>query len=353
MATFRHHSLLTQCLTNLRLGMIAPAFAGLLSAFATFGLISFIIFRIIAWRRHYRTFIGYNQYVMLVLNLLIADLQQASSFLISWYWINERKILAPSSACFAQGWLIHSGDLSSAFFVLAIAVHTFMTAILNITIGHRTFYGAILVIWFMAYLMTFIGVAVHPGNYFVRAGAWCWVSSEYENERLFLHYLWVFLVEFTTICLYAITFFALRMKTRKIFRKFREELDSTNPRTVQQVNKVTMLMMLYPCVYVLLTLPLSSGRMWSMAHNGEATSTAFSCAAGALLASCGWVDALLYTLTRKRLLHETMPKRRSNEIEEGAYTAFRTVSVTGQNTTSASAVEMNRFMKDRPAGCCV
>ena len=73
-----------------------------------------------------------------------------------------------------------------------------------------------------------------------------------------------------------------------------------------------MLMTLYPCVYVVLTLPLSAGRMWSMAHHGENVSDAFACTAGALITSCGWVDSLLYTLTRKRLLQDTMPGHSSS-----------------------------------------
>jgi hypothetical protein len=88
---------------------------------------------------HYRTFLGYNQYVLLVLNLLIADLQQSSAFLISWNWIRVDAILAPSAPCFAQAWLLHSGDVSSGFFVLAIAVHTFITAVYGKRIGHKTF----------------------------------------------------------------------------------------------------------------------------------------------------------------------------------------------------------------------
>jgi len=80
-----------------------------------------------------------------------------------------------------------------------------------------------------------------------------------------------------------------------------------NMATIEAVNRITTLMTLYPCVYVFLTLPLAAGRMWSMVHGGRATSDAFACTAGALLTSCGWVDSLLYTLTRKRLLRDTMP----------------------------------------------
>lgn len=290
-----------------RNGLIAPGVAGLLSAASTLVLLVFIMYRLISWRKHYHTFIGYNQYVMLVLNLLLADFMQAMAFVISWHWISKDYIRAPTPACFAQGWLLHSGDLSSGFFVLAIAFHTFLTAVPGWRIPNRVFYVWIIFIWLIAYVLTFAGVILHRNRYFVRAGAWCWVNQDYEDDRLALHYVWVFFVEFATITLYAITFFALRRKTKRIFRAHRETPGLPNPKTIKAVNRITKLMMLYPLVYVLCTLPLSSGRMWTMAHNGASTSNAFACTAGALLGSCGWVDALLYTLTRKRLLSATMP----------------------------------------------
>jgi len=103
------------------------------------------------------------------------------------------------------------------------------------------------------------------------------------------------------------TFYQLRRKTSQLFAGHQVGHNMPNQATVNAVNRITKLMTLYPCVYVLLTLPLSSARMWSMAHQGAQISDAFACTAGALLTSCGWVDSLLYTLTRKALLRDTMP----------------------------------------------
>lgn len=175
-------------------GLIAVGLLATLSFVTSFVLVGFILYRIFAWRLHYHTFIGYNQYVILVLNLLLADLQQSAAFLISFHWIRENSILAPSGPCTAQAWLLHSGDVSSGFFVLAIAMHTFYTAVQGGRIGHRSFVAAIIATWLFAYFLTAIGL-VHGDKYFVRAGAWCWVSEAYESERLGLHYIWVFIVQ--------------------------------------------------------------------------------------------------------------------------------------------------------------
>ncbi|TKA26036.1 hypothetical protein B0A50_05548 [Salinomyces thailandicus] len=293
--------------STVRHGLIPVGILATASVISTIGLIGFISWRILNWRMHYKTFVGYNQYVVLVLNLLLADLQQAAAFLISFHWVNENYILAPHPACFAQGWLLHSGDVASAFFVLAIALHTFFTAVYGKRIGTKTFYGGVSGAWIFSYFLTGLGVGMHGSKYFVRAGAWCWVSSEYERDRLALHYIWLFIVEFGTILIYCLTFWQLRAKTSQLFAGQQVGHNLPNQATVEAVNRITKLMTLYPCVYVVLTLPLAAGRMWSMAHHGAQYSDTFSCVAAALLTSCGWVDAALYTLTRKALLRDTMP----------------------------------------------
>lgn len=147
--------------SDLQKGLIPVGILALLSVGATLTLISFICYRLITWKFHYRTFLGYNQYVILVLNLLIADLQQSSAFLISFHWLHQNMILAPSSPCFAQAWLLHSGDVSSGFFVLSIAIHTFYTAVYGKRVGHKTFAVLVICIWIFSYFLTGIGVGLH------------------------------------------------------------------------------------------------------------------------------------------------------------------------------------------------
>nr|POF05431.1 hypothetical protein CFP56_69457 [Quercus suber] len=177
----------------------------------------------------------------------------------------------------------------------------------------------IISIWISAYLLTAIGVWLHGEQYFVNAGSWCWVSSAFQNDRLALHCVWIFLVQSATILTYTVTLISLRSKHQllaKAAQKHNGGLLTANMRTIAAVKRVAALMLLYPCVYVLLTLPLSAGRMWSMAHHGRPMGETYSCVAGALLTSCGWVDCFLYTVTRSRLLRGTMsdgPDRQSRD----------------------------------------
>ncbi|KAK5008833.1 hypothetical protein LTR28_003444 [Elasticomyces elasticus] len=321
---------------SLEVGLIPVGLFGLLSVTTTSALLTYLAYHFVTWKKHHKTYVSYNQYVILIFNLLIADLQQSMSFLISFHWIKEHRIVAPTSACFAQGWLLHMGDISSGFFVLAIALHTFYTAAKGRRLPHKTFVALIAGIWSFALLLTAIGPLQYRDRYFVRAGAWCWVSSEYERERLVLHYIWIFIVEFSTVLIYTALLIYLKRKMHTI-------LPASQSVIYAKVDRAAKLMLLYPLVYVLLTLPLAAGRMWSMTHDSRSLPDAYACAAGALITSCGWVDSLLYTLTRRSLLQNSLqgsgPRKASQSSgwsmrERGSahnrgITHTRTVTITG------------------------
>lgn len=133
------------------------------------------------------------------------------------------------------------------------------------------------------------------------------------------------------------TFLRLRHKTKSLFAKSHQGSSPPNMATIHAVNRITKLMTLYPCVYVLLTLPLSAGRMWSMAHGSKPYSDEYALVAGTMITSCGWVDTLLYTLTRRRLLKDSMPQSSRREdssnwdkgLGSQGITHTRTVTVEG------------------------
>ncbi|KAI5357614.1 Putative G protein-coupled receptor GPR1 [Septoria linicola] len=329
-----------------RYGMIPIASLATLSVISTICLISFIVNRMIGWKGHYRTWVGYNQYVVLVLNLILADLQQSSAFLINWHWYRVDQILAPSPPCFAQGWLLHSGDVSGGFFVLSIALHTYYTAVHGKRIGNKTFAAIVVGIWTWTYFLTAIGVWMHgTRKYFTAAGSWCWVSSAFEINRLWTHYVWIFMIQFSTILIYLAIFCSLRKKTKRLLNGGQVPSNSPAATTIKAVNRIAVLMMLYPFVYVVLTLPLSAGRMWTMSHGAEPTSNLYTCIAGSLLTSCGWVDSLLYTLTRKRLLQDTMPGTSTTRSVHGDWDCKGIIQIRSA-TVSRETTELEVFNPD-------
>ena len=86
--------------------------------------------------------------------------------------------------------------------------------------------------------------------------------------------------------------------------------------------------------------------------NDTSYSNAYACVAGGMITSCGWVDSLLYTLTRRKLLKDTMPSTSrtgrtrgsdwDNELGSKGITHTRTVTVEGGqvlDTLSPTSVE--------------
>jgi G protein-coupled glucose receptor regulating Gpa2/G protein-coupled glucose receptor regulating Gpa2 C-term len=279
---------------TLRHGLIPLSVFALCSALSTFTLLCWITFRLV-FKNDYQSFVGYNQYVILIYNLLLADFQQSVSFLFTLYWLRLGKIDSPSAACFAQAWLLNMGDLSSGMFVLAIAAHTWYSVVLGRKVKYSVFTAGILGIWALAFLLTVLGPSTKGPNFFAKTNAWCWINTKYDLYRLWFHYLWVFVVEFGTIIIYAHIFFHLRKRLRSI-RSFHPrrglKRDSSS-----RLSQAARYMILYPIIYVVLTLPLAAGRMAAMA--GRTPPLTYYCIAGSLLTSCGWLDTLLYTLTRR------------------------------------------------------
>ncbi|KAJ4286104.1 hypothetical protein N0V90_013453 [Kalmusia sp. IMI 367209] len=267
-------------------GLIPLVMFAMASLISVFALLCFITWRLIGWRKRHREYVGYNQYIILIYNLLLADLQQSVAFVITFHWLKLDKILAPTAPCFIQGWFLHIGDVSSGFFVLAIAIHTWLGVVKGYRMPYTWLVASIVGIWFAAVLLTVLGPAMHGDRFFTRAGGWCWVSVDFESERLWLHYLWIFIVEFGTMAIYGHIFFHLKGRLRSIINN-----DTT------KLSRATKFMIMYPAVYVVLTLPIAIGRMVTMA--GVKLPDLFFCIAGSFLTSCGWVDALLYTLTRR------------------------------------------------------
>ena len=129
-----------------------------------------------------------NQFLVLLFNLLIADVHQSLAFLLNGVWLSSDGIMVGTSTCWAQGWLISTGDLASSCFILLIAIHTYMTVVWTYKPSQWALYAAIGGMWTFIYVMAIIGVtAVHNGSgyggYYVRAAAWVCKKKRKEKEK--------------------------------------------------------------------------------------------------------------------------------------------------------------------------
>ncbi|KAK1985688.1 G protein-coupled glucose receptor regulating Gpa2-domain-containing protein [Colletotrichum cereale] len=290
-----------------------------------------------------------NQFLVLIFNLLLADIQQALAFLLNVQWLTRNAIEVGTSTCWTQGWFVSTGDLASSVFITGIAIHTYVSIISNKKIPTWTFHTAIAMMWIFVYGTGILAVIVTAngkteGGLYVRAGAWCWINSKYQDIRLTLHYLWIFISLVATTVIYSAIFLHLQRIARRSggvvpccdvagpesssrsgtcssscscansARTTRGDYGSQRYRTWRPVGSTTVLrrlpgipdyarqhtFLLYPFVYVICTMPLAAGRLASMA--GHKVSLAYFCFAGAMIACNGWMDVVLYSSTRRSIV---------------------------------------------------
>ena len=96
---------------SLRIGLSFIGTIACISAIVVFSLICFIGYRFVTWRRYYREPLQYNQCVVLIFNLLLADSFQALGLLISLHWVTVDSISSGTPACWAQAGFLQFGDV--------------------------------------------------------------------------------------------------------------------------------------------------------------------------------------------------------------------------------------------------
>ncbi|KAK2728942.1 integral membrane protein [Colletotrichum kahawae] len=294
-----------------------------------------------------------NQFLVLIYNLLLADIQQALAFLLNAAWLTKDGIVVETSTCWAQGWFISTGDLASSAFITTIAVHTYLAVVREYKLPTWLFYSMIFFVWFFVYALAVAGVIItnngaDDGGLYVRAAAWCWVNVRYEAMRLYLHYLWMFVSFFVTAVLYILIFNHIRRTDPSLqlpsssnnssaskTTRGRELGHAHTMSTVSQPSRPKTssgqqgpavssssaghhpAFLIYPIIYILCTAPLAMGRVITM--SGRSVSLEYFCLAGSMIASNGWLDVLLFSTTRHVIIFNASPDYEETGIETFAF----------------------------------
>lgn len=157
-------------------GLVAVSLFGFLSFFFSTSLFLFLTYRLISWRRQSGSQAPTNQFLVLIYNLVLADIQQSLAFLLNVSSLRHDALEVGTRTCWAQGWFVSTGDLASSVWIFAIAVHTFLGVVKGYKLPSVRFYSAIAGLWIFVYALAVIGAAMHPDDLYVRAGAWVCVD---------------------------------------------------------------------------------------------------------------------------------------------------------------------------------
>jgi len=87
----------------LRHGLVAVAFFAFLSLLSSCGLFLFLSYRLCRWYYKGHLANGANQFLLLIYNLLLADIQQSVAFCLTASWLIRGKIEVGTTTCWANG----------------------------------------------------------------------------------------------------------------------------------------------------------------------------------------------------------------------------------------------------------
>lgn len=143
------------------------------------------------------------------------------------------------------------------------------------------------------------------------------MNRKYNNLRLLTHYLFIFIALGTTSILYAIIFITIRRRARVIAAS-----DPNDGDAVQLHLNGNPAFLIYPVIYVLCTLPLAMGRIATMA--GASVPNGYFCFAGAMIASNGSFDCLLFGTTRNAIIFASSYEVDSHDVGLGTFAFLKT-----------------------------
>lgn len=157
--------------------------------------------------------------LFLVFNLLVGNAIESLAFVLNISWLAQDHIVL-GNFCTAQGMILQVGDMLGSAFTTAIAIQTFMALVLRQTASKTVFWSFVSFVWFFSIFlgapMPAIDAYFKPGtDYYTLAGAWCWINPHLTQERLYTHYVYVFLDQILCLVLYLWIYIRLRKATKR------------------------------------------------------------------------------------------------------------------------------------------
>lgn len=121
-----------------------------------------------------------NSFLILIYNLLLGDINQSMAFCFSLVWFKQGDV-KDGAACWAQGWFINTGRLSTAVFFALISLYTFVVLVLGRTPGKVPLYITITCLWAFTYGMTALGIILtrngkDSGGWYIPLSIWVRLS---------------------------------------------------------------------------------------------------------------------------------------------------------------------------------
>lgn len=129
-----------------------------------------------------------------LVSLLVANVMQAIATIMNGRWL-EKGAVYNGGFCTAQGALKNAANNGIALWSFMIAVHVFNLLFLRWRTTRVSMAATLVGGWSAVAMIVLVGPSViqksEKGPYFGVSGFWCWITSDYPDEQLYLEYFFV------------------------------------------------------------------------------------------------------------------------------------------------------------------
>ncbi|KAJ7199152.1 hypothetical protein GGX14DRAFT_373230, partial [Mycena pura] len=146
-------------------------------------------------------------------SLLLANAVQAFGTALNFKWAVDGGVQS-GLFCGAQGAIKQGGNIATALWSFILSVHLFNLLFLRTRSTKLGFWSTIVGGWGVVVFIVVIGPTAiqtpQRGPYFGISGAWCWITSQYHQEQIFLEYFLEYVS--AACCIFLYTVVILRMR---------------------------------------------------------------------------------------------------------------------------------------------
>jgi len=295
------------------LGILFDGLAGILSTVA-----AAVVVVVILWRKWGHGWSNWEALLVSIAALFVAEIFLGVGHAMSLKYVIVSRV-DTGMYCIVQGVLRQFGGVSVALVTLTIAVQTFLT-IWRLKFLDRNISAVILGVEFIFIILWVTignGTNNHPKKeyYTVPTPYWCWIGKDFKAERLAGEYVWFWLTLLVSLASY-IPLFLLHHGVIKsgtswyspAAQPFLTVRDNRGQQVLQsQRIGVLWYTIFYPTVYCVVILPLSIVRWINFTAEAKTGHSHHWPAATfivvSLFALSGFLNAILYVLTRRRFFH--------------------------------------------------
>ncbi|KAF9453453.1 hypothetical protein P691DRAFT_800720 [Macrolepiota fuliginosa MF-IS2] len=198
--------------------------------------------------------------------LLLGDVMTSTAGLMGLPWLLKKGI-TDGAMCRSQAFIMQVGNWASAYFTVAMAVHTFNSLVMKKKQSILISFPTMLIGWAIAGIAASVPFVLHQtgGDIYGPAGLSCGVRDIFPKLQFIFHLLPIFIASLLSAFLYSVIFLALRGTLvikggikLTLGPNGRWDGDENYHRFVARVARS---MLWYPIVYIALLVPYSIMRL--------------------------------------------------------------------------------------------